>query len=120
MPDNILEASDTSLDEFPAVRHELHPFNLKQPCNSHCFHPKTTYEETLSSESQITTLLNPVVAGAGETPQAYNEDKSSTINRNECQVVLGIYGRSDNAKSSINIESGDIDDGSIPPSSGEM
>ena len=115
MPDNISEASDTSLDEFPAAKHELHSFNLKQPCSSSCFHPKTAYKQTSSSESQITTLHDPVVADAGETPQAQNEDQSSTIsiNRNECQVFLGIYGRSDNAKSSINIESSDVADGSI-------
>ena len=90
MPDNISEASDTSLDEFPAAKHELHSFNLKQPCSSSCFHPQTTYKQTSSSESQITTLHDPVVANAGETPQAQNEDKSSTIsiNRNECQVFL--------------------------------
>ena len=29
MPDNISEASDTSLDEFPVAKHELHSFNLK-------------------------------------------------------------------------------------------
>ena len=115
MPDNISEASDTSLDEFPAAKHELYSFNLKQPCNSSCFHPKTTYKQTSSNESQITTLHDPVVANAGKTPQAQNEDKSSTIriNGNECQVFLGIYGRSDNAKSSINIESSDVADGSI-------
>ena len=74
MPDNTSEDSDTSLDEFPAAKHELHSFNLKQPCSSSCFHPKTAYKQTSSSESQITTLHDPVVANAGKTPQAQNED----------------------------------------------
>ena len=55
------------------------------------------------------------MADSGEIPQAYNKDKSNTIGikRNECQVVLGKYGRSDNAKSSINIGSNDIADENI-------
>ena len=57
MPDNISEASDTSLDEFPAVRHELHPFIFKQPCNSHSFTPKSLMKKDYQVSHRLPLCL---------------------------------------------------------------